>query len=159
MCLSHCHKICKWYDESLLCCHRVKICNFAMNKKRTQPLFSPPCASATYGSAQTCRRKNVSNKVSYWPTEQKKNLSSCSDFTIPYKRENIAWRLNRWISNHHSLIKPQVSLCWGIQSTWWLCQLFAVEWGDIGHAPFCYLTACHLQDKTNTVPYKLTHLV
>ena len=25
-------KIWKWYDESLLCCHRVKICNFAMNK-------------------------------------------------------------------------------------------------------------------------------
>ena len=32
VCPSYRHKIWKWYDESLLCCHRLKICNFAMNK-------------------------------------------------------------------------------------------------------------------------------
>ena len=31
---------------------------FCNEQIRTQPLFSPPCASATYGSARMCRRKN-----------------------------------------------------------------------------------------------------
>ena len=31
---------------------------FCNEQIRTQPLFSPPCASATYGSAWMCRRKN-----------------------------------------------------------------------------------------------------
>ena len=34
----------------------MQFCNAQI---RTQPLFSPPCASATYGSARMCRRKNV----------------------------------------------------------------------------------------------------
>ena len=58
MCLSHRHKIWKWYNQSLLCCHRAKVCNFARKSIRTQPLFSPSCVSATYGSARMCRRKN-----------------------------------------------------------------------------------------------------
>ena len=33
----------------------VQFCN---EQIRTRPLFSPPCASATYGSARMCRRKN-----------------------------------------------------------------------------------------------------
>ena len=32
---------------------------FCNEQIRTQPLYSPPCASATYGSARMCRRKNV----------------------------------------------------------------------------------------------------
>ena len=32
---------------------------FCNEQIRTQPLFSPPCASATYGSARMCRRKNM----------------------------------------------------------------------------------------------------
>ena len=31
---------------------------FCNEQRRTQPLFSPPCASATYGSARMCRRNN-----------------------------------------------------------------------------------------------------
>ena len=31
---------------------------FCNEQIRTQPLFSPPCASATYGSARMCRQKN-----------------------------------------------------------------------------------------------------
>ena len=31
---------------------------FCNEQIRTQPLFSPPCASATYGSARMCRRKS-----------------------------------------------------------------------------------------------------
>ena len=30
---------------------------FCNEQIKTQPLFSPPCASATYGSARMCRRK------------------------------------------------------------------------------------------------------
>ena len=32
-CLSHCHKISKWYDKQVLCYRRVKICNFTMSKQ------------------------------------------------------------------------------------------------------------------------------
>ena len=32
---------------------------FCNEQIKTQPLFSPPCASATYGSARMCRRKNL----------------------------------------------------------------------------------------------------
>ena len=35
---------------------------FCNEQIRTQPLFSPPCASATYGSARMCRRKNDFNR-------------------------------------------------------------------------------------------------
>ena len=38
---------------------------FCNEQIRTQPLFSPPCASATYGSTRICRRKNVALKR--WP--------------------------------------------------------------------------------------------
>ena len=49
VCPSYRHKIWKWYDESLLCCHRVKICNFAMNKEGPSHYFhlharAPPTA-------------------------------------------------------------------------------------------------------------------
>ena len=33
---------------------------FCNEQIRTQPLFSPPCASATYDVARMCRRKNIS---------------------------------------------------------------------------------------------------
>ena len=36
-----------------------KYMQFCNEQIRTQPLFSPPCASATYGSARMCRRKNI----------------------------------------------------------------------------------------------------
>ena len=36
-----------------------KSMQFCNEQIRTQPLFSPPCANATYGSARMCRRKNV----------------------------------------------------------------------------------------------------
>ena len=36
----------------------LKNMQFCNEQIRTQPLFSPPCASATYGSARMCRRKN-----------------------------------------------------------------------------------------------------
>ena len=53
-------KISKGYEEPVLSYHQVKICKFAMSKQlRTQPLFSPACADATYGNAQLCRWKNV----------------------------------------------------------------------------------------------------
>ena len=34
---------------------------FCNEQTRAQPLFSPPCASATYGSARMSRRKNTSS--------------------------------------------------------------------------------------------------
>ena len=37
--LSHCHIIWEWYDVPLLCCHPVKIRNFAMNKQRPSHYF------------------------------------------------------------------------------------------------------------------------
>ena len=36
---------------------------FCNEQIRTQPLFSPPCASATYGSARMCRRKNTTENA------------------------------------------------------------------------------------------------
>ena len=54
--LSHCHKISKWYDESVICYHRVKISNFAMSKQgpshyfqrhaRAPPTAMPGCVDA-----------------------------------------------------------------------------------------------------------------
>ena len=51
-CLSHCHKISKWYDEPMLSYRRVKICNFAMSKQRPRGqwvnqlvLLAHPCCS------------------------------------------------------------------------------------------------------------------
>ena len=40
----------------------IKNMQFCNEQIRTQPLFSPPCGSATYGSTRMCRRKN-SNKL------------------------------------------------------------------------------------------------
>ena len=37
--------------------------HFCNEQIRTQPLFSPPCASATYGSARVCRRKNFGTNI------------------------------------------------------------------------------------------------
>ena len=34
----------------------MQFCNEQIS---TQPLFSPPCTSATYGSARMCRRENI----------------------------------------------------------------------------------------------------
>ena len=39
---------------------------FCNEQIRTQPLFSPPCASATYGSTRMCRRKNKVNLDGWW---------------------------------------------------------------------------------------------
>ena len=39
---------------------------FCNEQIRTQPLFSPPCASATYGSARMCRRKNSTFGRLFW---------------------------------------------------------------------------------------------
>ena len=36
---------------------------FCNEQIRTQPLFSPPCASATYGSARMCTWKNVREAI------------------------------------------------------------------------------------------------
>ena len=48
-CLSYRHKISKWYDEPVLCYHRVKMCNFAMCKQGPSHYFhlharAPPSA-------------------------------------------------------------------------------------------------------------------
>ena len=46
-----------------------KYMQFCNEQIRTQPLFSPPCASATYGSARMCRQKNVHTRKESckWP--------------------------------------------------------------------------------------------
>ena len=46
----------RWVTSLLSPSKNMQFCNEHI---RTQPLFSPPCASATYGSARMCRRKNV----------------------------------------------------------------------------------------------------
>ena len=45
----------RWVTSLLSPSKNMQFCN---EQIRTQPLFSPPCASATYGSARMCRRKN-----------------------------------------------------------------------------------------------------
>ena len=39
-------------------CQWAMLCGVLGGRIRTQPLFSPPCVSATYSSAWMCRRKN-----------------------------------------------------------------------------------------------------
>ena len=58
-CLSYCHKISEVIRRAsalLPLSWNVQFCN---EQTRPQPLFSPACASATYGIAQMCRRKNM----------------------------------------------------------------------------------------------------
>ena len=50
--LSYCHKLSKWYDESVLCYRRVILCNFAMSKQGPSHYFhlharAPPTAPLT----------------------------------------------------------------------------------------------------------------
>ena len=45
----------RWVTSLLSPSKNMQFCN---EQIRTQPLFSPPCTSATYGSARMCRRKN-----------------------------------------------------------------------------------------------------
>ena len=47
-CIPYWYKISKWYDETLLCCHQVKICDFTnilrTNKESVNwSMFSPAC--------------------------------------------------------------------------------------------------------------------
>ena len=64
-CLSYCHKISNWYNDPVLCYHRVKyaILQWADKGAAIISLFSPPCASATYGNARMRRRKNRHNNL------------------------------------------------------------------------------------------------
>ena len=39
MCPLYCYKISGWYDEKLLCCRQVKICQFTENKQRASQCF------------------------------------------------------------------------------------------------------------------------
>ena len=48
-------EVIRWVTSLLSPSKNMQFCN---EQIRTQPLFSPPCASATYGSARMCRRKN-----------------------------------------------------------------------------------------------------
>ena len=48
-------EVIQWVTSLLSPSKNMQFCN---EQIRTQPLFSPPCASATYGSARMCRRKN-----------------------------------------------------------------------------------------------------
>ena len=49
-------EVIRWVTSLLSPSKNMQLCN---EQIRTQPLFSPPCASATYGSARMCRRKNL----------------------------------------------------------------------------------------------------
>ena len=48
-------EVIRWVTSLLSPSKNMQFCN---EQKRTQPLFSPPCVSATYGSARMCRQKN-----------------------------------------------------------------------------------------------------
>ena len=48
-------EVIRWVTSLLSPSKNMQLCN---EQIRTHPLFSPPCASATYGSARMCRRKN-----------------------------------------------------------------------------------------------------
>ena len=49
-------EVIRWVTSLLSPSKNMQFCN---EQIRTQPLFSPPCASATYGSARMCSRKNI----------------------------------------------------------------------------------------------------
>ena len=53
----------RWVTSLLSPSENMQFCN---EQIRTQPLFSPPCASATYDSARMCRRKNCYSRKSNW---------------------------------------------------------------------------------------------
>ena len=50
-------EVIRWVTSLLSPSKNMQFCH---KQIRTQPLFSPPCASATYGSARMCRQKNRS---------------------------------------------------------------------------------------------------
>ena len=66
-CLLYWYKISRWYDEKLLCCCWVKICELTKNKQGVSQCFHlhacvPP--TSAYGTSRISRRKNT-----YWYTE------------------------------------------------------------------------------------------
>ena len=56
-------EVIRWVTYLMSPSKNMQFCN---EQIRTQPLFSPPCASATYGSARMCRRKTGLASRSVW---------------------------------------------------------------------------------------------
>ena len=56
-------EVIRWVTSLLSPSKNMQFCN---EQIRTQPLFSPPCAGAAYGSARMCRRKNTITATLRW---------------------------------------------------------------------------------------------
>ena len=76
-----------------------KSMQFCNEQIRTQPLFSPPCANATYGSARMCRRKNVCFFVVFFPASQPpvSALYKRGQRRRAWKRQQKQRRRNEWL--------------------------------------------------------------
>ena len=74
---------------------------FCNEQIRTQPLFSPPCASATYGSARMCRRKNCTwwHQAITW-----NNVDILNNISVTF--EFVFWPSAKWwpFCLHHNLL-------------------------------------------------------
>ena len=78
---------------------------FCNEQIRREPLFSPPCASATYGSARMCRRKNGGQGID----RRKMHSFEFGHLRGDYLGLNIVLRsfvMQRWIS-----MKDHTTLC------------------------------------------------
>ena len=105
-CSSHCHKMSKWYDEPLICCHWVKIyMQFCHEQTRTRLLFSPACTSATYGSSRMSRRKNNGTNNCWFPLARKWLLWKWTWIWIPIweDRKNVSPLFRMTLTEIHEI--------------------------------------------------------
>ena len=79
-------EVIRWVTSLLSPSKNMQFCN---EQIRTQPLFSPPCASATYGSTRICRRKNW-GQVTNICVSKLTNIVSDNGLS-PGRRQAIIW--------------------------------------------------------------------
>ena len=95
-----------WNDTKSHCSvtAELKYMQFCNEQTRSQPLFSPACPSATYGSARMCRRKN---KV--W-----------DEMAYPFSNfHSVAVEVGEWISNSISYFTGRMIHCNDHNNTHW----------------------------------------
>ena len=86
---------------------------FCNEQIRTRPLFSPPCVSATYGSARMCRRKNICGAgrcappytpVQVCPSRYHKMLLNAYAYQNPTNKKPIC--IYTFIFIHSFIVEP-----------------------------------------------------